>query len=56
MTDLWEDEGLGSAGGPPDADGEDGWDEDDEAVGSGLEDGFDDPDDAEDDDWSEGDE
>jgi hypothetical protein len=49
MTDLWEDEGFGSAGVPPDADGEDDWDEDDEGLESALEDGFADPEELEDD-------
>jgi hypothetical protein len=51
MTDLWEDEGFGSAGGPQDEDGEDGWDEEDEALESTLEDGLDDPADPKDEDW-----
>ncbi len=53
MTDLWEDEGFGSAGGTPDADGEDDWDEGDESLESALEDGFDDPDQGEDEDGDE---
>jgi hypothetical protein len=48
MTDLWEDEGFGSAGATPDADGEDEWDEGDESLDSALEDGFDDPDEIDD--------
>jgi hypothetical protein len=54
VTDLWEDEGFGSAGGAPDADAEDDWDEEDEGLESALEDGFDDPDESEGEDWDEG--
>ena len=43
MTDLWEDEGFGSAGATPDADGEDDWDEGDESLDSALDEGFEDP-------------
>jgi hypothetical protein len=53
MTDLWEDEGFGTAVGPPD-DGEDDWD-DDESAGSALDHGFDDPAQVGDDDWDDGD-
>jgi hypothetical protein len=55
MTDLWEDEGFGSAGGPPDADGEDDWDEGDESLDAPLEDGFDDPAELDDEGSDEGD-
>ena len=56
MTDLWEDEGFGSAGGTPGADGEDDWDEGDESLESALEDGFDDPEELADQGWGEGEE
>jgi hypothetical protein len=56
MTDLWEDEGFGGAGGAPDADAEDDWDEDDESLEPALEDGFDEPEELEDEDWVEGEE
>jgi hypothetical protein len=56
MTDLWEDEGFGGAGGTPDADGEDDWDEGDESLESALEDGFDDPEELDDQGLGEGEE
>jgi len=56
VTDLWEDEGFGSGGGAPDAEGEDEWEEGDESLESELDDGFDDPDELEDEDWNDGDE
>ena len=46
MTDLWEDEGFGSGGGPQEG-GDDDWDEGDESIDTALEDGFDDPDELE---------
>ncbi len=48
MTDLWEDEGFGSAGAPPD--------EGDESLESALEDQLDDPAELDDDDRDEGEE
>jgi hypothetical protein len=53
MTDLWEDEGFGSAGGSPDADGEDDWDDGDESLESALEDGLGDPSELDDEDWDD---
>jgi hypothetical protein len=53
MSDLWEDEGFGSAGATPDADGDDDWDEGDESIETALEDGFDDPDGLDDEDFDE---
>jgi hypothetical protein len=54
MTDLWEDEGFGSAGAAPDATGEDDWEEGDESSDSTLEGGFDDPSEPDDEDWADG--
>ena len=56
MTDLWEDEGFGSAAAAPDEEGEDDWDEGDESLESALEDGFDDPAEPDDEDWEDGEE
>ena len=55
MSDLWEDDGFGGGGAAPGGDGDDDWDEGDEALESELEDGFDDPDELADEDWDEGD-
>jgi hypothetical protein len=55
MTDLWEDDGFGRAGGPPD-DGDDDWDEGDEKLDSDSEDGFDDPSESDDEEWDDGEE
>jgi hypothetical protein len=55
MSDLWQDEGFGSAGAAGGGDDDD-WDEGEESIELSLEDGFDDPDDAEqleDDGWGE---
>ena len=56
MTDLWEDEGFGSAAAPPDAEGDDDWDEGEEGLDTALEDGFDDPSELDDEDSDDGDE
>ena len=53
MGDLWQDEGFGSAGSAAEFDGDDDWDEGEESLETGLEDGFDDPDATADDGWSE---
>lgn len=54
MTDLWEDEGFGAAGGSPDAAVEDDWDDGDESSDSAPEDGFDDPSELDDEAWDDG--
>jgi hypothetical protein len=51
MSDLWEDEGVGGTE-PTEDDGDDEWDEGDDELGAGLEDGLDETDDDED--WDEG--
>jgi len=56
MTDLWEDEGFGSAGGPSDADEEDDWDEEDESFDSAVEEGLEDTSGSEDEDWDDSEE
>jgi hypothetical protein len=56
MTDLWESEGFGGEAPDPGDGGDDDWDEGDESLETGLEDGFVDPDDELDDEsWDEGD-
>ena len=59
MSDLWQEEGFGSAGAAGDGNDDD-WDEGEESIDLSLEDGFDDPEDSleeEDEGWrDEGDE
>jgi hypothetical protein len=45
MSDLWQDEGFGSAA---IGDADDDWDEGEESIETTLEDGFDDPEELED--------
>jgi hypothetical protein len=51
MGDLWDDDGFGSGGAEPDANGDDDWDEGEESLDTSLEEGLDDPDELEDDGW-----
>jgi hypothetical protein len=53
MADLWDDDGFGSGGAAPEADGEDDWDEGAESLDTSVEDGFDDPVELEDEAWDE---